>query len=314
MTDTNHDETEVSKMTEEAPVESSESWKLKGDEFYRSKLYSKAIEAYSNAITNQVGMNANFYSNRAASYLMIGSYQEALKDCDTAVNIEPNSPKIYFRRATILKSLGRFDDSIKSLTDGLALDATSATAKTELDSLNLLKKQIVGLHSKVSNKQYRAVLPEIDAVIRIAGSRVRELNLLKARVLIELQRAPEAYNLTNAMMREHGSNADSELIVLRARCLYISGDLENAIKHLQQSLRLDPDCKSSRDFLKKTREIEEKKEAGNAAFKAAAYQISIDLWTESINLDNQNKAVTTKVIKALLSQLLFFFQRTDECS
>lgn len=296
MTDADNDEeTEVSKMTEEEPVESSESWKLKGDEFYRSKLYSKAIEAYSNAITNQVEITANFYSNRAASYLMIGSYHEALKDCDTAVNIEPNNPKIYFRRATILKSLGRFDDSIKSLTDGLALDSTSATAKTELDSLNSLKKQIVGLHSQVSNRQYRVVLPEIDAVIRIAGSRVRELNLLKANVLIELQRAPEAYNLTNAMMREHGSNADSELIVLRSRCLYISGDLENAIKHLQQSLRLDPDCKSSKDFLKKVREIEEKKEAGNAAFKAGSYQMSIDLWTESINLDNQNKSVTTKV-------------------
>ena len=47
-------------------------------------------------------------------------------------------------------------------------------------------------------------------------------------------------------MRENGSSADLELLCLRARCLYISGDLESSIKHLQQALRLDPDNKENR--------------------------------------------------------------------
>lgn len=297
MTDvTGHETAEVVDITSTAPsIETSESWKQKGDDFYRSKSYDKAIEAYTNAINNEANKNATYFSNRSASYLMIGSYIEALRDCEAAINIEPNNPKVYFRKATILKTLGRLDDAVKALTDGLALDPNSLTAKNDLEALNVLKKQIENLHTKVDKKQYRVVLPEIDAVMRIAGSRVRELNLLKVVVLIELQRAAEAYNLTNAMMREAGSNADLELIALRARCLYISGDLENAMKHLHQALRLDPDNKANRDFLKKVKEIEDKKEAGNAAFKAGAYKMSIDLWTESINLDSQNKAVTTKV-------------------
>ena len=293
---TGHEATEAVDNASVAPaIETSESWKQKGDDFYRSKSYHNAIDAYTNAISNDVNKIATYFSNRSASYLMIGSYIEALRDCEAAINIEPNSPKVYFRKATILKSLGRFDDAVKALTDGLVLDPSSLTAKNEMEALNVLKKQIENLHTKVGKKQYRAVLPEIDAVIKVAGSRVRELNLLKAVVLIELQRAAEAYNLTNAMMREAGSNADLELIALRARCLYISGDLENAMKHLHQALRLDPDNKSNRDFLKKVKEIEDKKEAGNAAFKAGSYKLSIDLWTESINLDSQNKAVTTKV-------------------
>ena len=40
----------------------------------------------------------------------------------------------------------------------------------------------------------------MDAIIQKTGSRVRELNLLKTLVLIELNRVPEAYNLTNAMV------------------------------------------------------------------------------------------------------------------
>jgi hypothetical protein len=55
----------------------------------------------------------------------------------------------------------------------------------------------------------------IDAVIRLTGSRVRELNLLKVRVLIELNRISEAYNLTNSMMKENGSSIDMELISVR---------------------------------------------------------------------------------------------------
>lgn len=43
-------------------------------------------------------------------------------------------------QATVLKSLGRFQDAIKSVTDGLTLDPSSATAKNELDSLLALKK------------------------------------------------------------------------------------------------------------------------------------------------------------------------------
>ena len=37
-----------------APTESADSWKLKGDDAYRSKEYQKAIEAYTNAI-DQIG-------------------------------------------------------------------------------------------------------------------------------------------------------------------------------------------------------------------------------------------------------------------
>jgi len=40
------------------------------------------------------------------------------------------------------------------------------------------------------------------------------------------------------------------------------GDLDNAKTHLQSALRLDPDNKNIRNFYKKIKEIEEKKEAG----------------------------------------------------
>lgn len=214
-----HDEPTIAPIpvvkTPEIVPQTPEEWKSKGDDSYRSKNYQKAVDSYSQAINNQIEKNASYYLNRAASYLMLGSYQEALKDCDTAISIEPNNPKPYFRKATALKSVGRFEDARKALTDGLVLDPSSTTATCELSNLNSLKIKVDNLHQKMEMKQYRILLPEIDAVIRLTGSRVRELNLLKVRVLIELNRISEAYNLTNSMMKEIGSSVDMELISVR---------------------------------------------------------------------------------------------------
>ena len=91
-------DTERTEKEVPTPTITAEQWKATGDELYRSKNYPKAIQAYTSAIENQIGLNANFYTNRSAAYLMTGSYQEALRDCDTALNIEPNNPKIYFRK------------------------------------------------------------------------------------------------------------------------------------------------------------------------------------------------------------------------
>lgn len=95
------DSSEVEMELPLAPTESAEAWKLKGDDAYRSKEYSKAIDAYTCAIRSQVSPSANFYTNRSAAYLMIGSYQDALRDCEAGMKIEPNNPKIYLRKVSL---------------------------------------------------------------------------------------------------------------------------------------------------------------------------------------------------------------------
>ena len=69
--------------------------------------------------------------------------------------------------------------------------------------LSYLSRKIEAVHLTVSKKDFRSALLEVDLIIKITGSRVRELNLLKVAILIGLSRAPEAFNLTNAMVRMH---------------------------------------------------------------------------------------------------------------
>lgn len=48
---------------------------------------------------------AALYGNRAASYVMILGYEQAISDCDSAVKLNPRFSNAIFRKAMALKKL-----------------------------------------------------------------------------------------------------------------------------------------------------------------------------------------------------------------
>lgn len=48
---------------------------------------------------------AALYGNRAASYVMILGYEQAISDCDSAVTLNPKFANAIFRKAMALKKL-----------------------------------------------------------------------------------------------------------------------------------------------------------------------------------------------------------------
>jgi DnaJ family protein C protein 7 len=95
------------------------------------------------------------------------------------------------------------------------------------------------------------------------------------------------------------------------------GDTENSVKHLQSAMRSDPDNTSVRAFYRKVREIEEKREAGNAAFKRGAHEDAIANWSAAIDLDKSNKSVTSKLYNnraTALSKLKRYEDAVQDCN
>lgn len=58
------------------------------------------------------------------------------------------------------------------------------------------------------------------------------------------------------------THGDIDLLKVRARCFFAMGDLENAVKHLQQALRCDPDNAAVRTEYRRVRDIESNKSKG----------------------------------------------------
>ncbi|XP_024883055.1 protein unc-45 homolog B-like [Temnothorax curvispinosus] len=86
-------------------------WKEKGNEEFNKGNWSEALSDYTNAL-NLVENNAEktvYYKNRAAAYLKLNDYENALEDCDSALKICCN--KALYRRCQALEALERFEEA-----------------------------------------------------------------------------------------------------------------------------------------------------------------------------------------------------------
>jgi len=83
-------------------------------------------------------------SNRSAAYLDTHDYLSALVDAELVIQIRKNWPKGHFRKAKVLRAMGKLDEAAEALRLGLAFDPTN----TELSGLltdieNHAKKELL---------------------------------------------------------------------------------------------------------------------------------------------------------------------------
>lgn len=126
--------------------------KADGDVFYKNNERSKAIQKYTDAIgilkaqievmkvdilgkidtSSTSSFKDDFVDdicrclcNRAACYLGENKFEECIQDCNTSISYNQNFTRSYFRKASALKSLGRFKECIATINEGLIFDPNS---------------------------------------------------------------------------------------------------------------------------------------------------------------------------------------------
>jgi stress-induced-phosphoprotein 1 len=93
------------KQTEEADYrnpELAEEAKQKGNELFKKGDFGGAVKFYADAVKRNPD-DAKLYSNRAACYTKLMSFDLALKDCDKAIELEPQFIKAFLRKAMVHK-------------------------------------------------------------------------------------------------------------------------------------------------------------------------------------------------------------------
>ncbi|KAK8799741.1 hypothetical protein WA158_006289 [Blastocystis sp. Blastoise] len=78
---------------------------------FANKLYEEAIQLYTNLIEYNGTLSYDYssvaYSNRAACYSNMNKYEEALNDCNMALDIYPYFTKVYLRKARCMVKLNQ---------------------------------------------------------------------------------------------------------------------------------------------------------------------------------------------------------------
>merc|ERR1719300_2170718 len=94
----------LKKAAEEAYInpEISEQEKQAGNELFKKGDFGGAVKRYSEAIKRNPS-DAKIYSNRAACYTKLMSFDLALADCEKAITLEPTFIKAYLRKEKVLE-------------------------------------------------------------------------------------------------------------------------------------------------------------------------------------------------------------------
>ena len=139
----------------------------------------------------------------------------------------------------------------------------------------------------------------IDKARQQLGSNVkqpRKWTLMVAEAQLKMGNSNgygKAHDFAISMLRENRQDPDA--LLLRARAYYGQGDNEQALKYLKECLNLDPDSKAALKLFRMLQKLTRTKNEGNAAFKAKDYQKAVQLYTQGLVIDPNNKDTNSKL-------------------
>jgi DnaJ family protein C protein 7 len=201
------------------------------------------------------------------------------------------------RLARIYTSLGRPAEAL----DVLSRVQPPASAKDRASAESMLRYITQAEQTLQEGKGGSMVLFAIDQARQLLGSGVKTprkwvLMTGEAQLKIGNDNAfGKAHDVAISLLREN--NQDPDALLLRARAYYGQGDNDQALKYLKMTLGLDPDSKQAIKLLRLVQKMVRTKEEGNAAFKAKNYQRAVELYTQVLEFDPNNKDANAKVLQ-----------------
>jgi len=197
-------------------------------------------------------MMATLYANRAAAHVRLRQHDSCVRDCTEAVRLDPTYIKAYMRRAKSLIDVGKFEDAYRGIANGCQKNPTNSTLAAELTRVREIRDHMVLGLRQLEGGKFAAARASFGTVLRETKSN---------RVVVAAAKAEVGLGLTDRAMRLslqviRADSTYAEGYEVRALCMLMNGELDNAVKLFREALRLDPDCLGAKVALKKCRMIQ----------------------------------------------------------
>jgi len=156
------------------------SYKDKGNEAFKASRWEEAVQHYSTAI--KLGSKLKelpvFYKNRAAAYLKLEQYENAVEDCTESLKVGPADPKALFRRAQAYEALEKFEEAYKDATALFKADPSNKTVQPMLKRLHVIVEERLARNAKTSSKVKQMMDLTFDLATPIDKRRAAANNLV----------------------------------------------------------------------------------------------------------------------------------------
>lgn len=126
-----------------------ENLKLEGNKAVANKNYALAISKYTEAI-EVLPTNAIYYANRAAAHSSLKQYDDAIKDAEEAIKIDPNYSKGYSRLGFAKYAQNKPDEALDAYKKVMDLEGDKATDIMKRDYETAKKKVEQSMNLKKS--------------------------------------------------------------------------------------------------------------------------------------------------------------------
>ncbi|KAK4880754.1 hypothetical protein RN001_008900 [Aquatica leii] len=295
------------------PEKLAELKKENGNQLFKIKQYRSALPLYSEAIELCPDMAA-YYGNRAACYIMLNNFQEALSDARKAVQLDSSFIKGYQRVVKCGIALGDIMTAEQAIAKIIELDPTNASLNNDQKAIEIIKQYEHEAVKAYDKKDFRKVIYCMDRCLDQAPT-CNRYKIKKAECLAFLGRYQEARDIVNSIL--HMDRGSAEAIYVRGICLFYEDNVDSAINHFQQVLRLAPDHKKAMDSYKRAKFLKKTKDEGNEAYKNCKFQEAIDLYTQALAIDPLNKKINSKLYfnrATVLARLVKLQEAVADCT
>jgi len=204
-----------------------EEFKAKGNKEYSANNFNEAIKSYSKAIeldkTNHV-----YYSNRSAAYAGLNQWDKALEDGAKCIEFKRDWAKGYFRKGLAEFELKRYDQAIKTLKEGLAVEPTNTDLRDKL---------------REAERMWQKHKPRVNA----DGTPMSESMCLKedGNQLFRASKYEQAIEVyTRAIAKATSKDLPADVAPIynnRAACYQQLYNFNEVVKDCTESLKLMPD-------------------------------------------------------------------------
>lgn len=225
-----------------------------------------------------------------------GRYLEALEDCKTADELEPDNAKVLHRMAKIYTALGRPQDALE-VYDRIQPPVSAKDKKPALEMKTHLDQAQDSLLHGTAGSMVLHALDQAEKGLGLTVSAPRKWKLMRGEAYLKMSNVNSLGSAQNiAMDLLRNNSADPEALVLRGRSLYGQGENDKAIQHFRQALNCDPDFKDAVKYLRMVQKLDRTKEEGNSHFKSGRYQQAVDVYTSALDIDPGNKGTNSKIL------------------
>lgn len=147
--------------------EKAEEAKQRGNEFFRSKDWAKAVEAYEEAV-KRAPKNAAIRNNLSAALCKIMDFSGAKRQIEEALEIDPKYVKAWARKGDIETVVKDYHKALESYKKGLAVDPENVACREGLQKVQRLISYGRATMSEEEKKQQAAQAmsdPEIQSIL-----------------------------------------------------------------------------------------------------------------------------------------------------